>query len=168
MCFVLPGRAVLCIFLSEEESRTKSSALASAGRRGLRWDRETEGGKERGFGMWSECTSWNSKPFLGCQAPLTTGESGQEGRCAPSSARCGTPRSNFAAVCRALGSVEPEQLAGYGRSRGITDRCTARLCQQSLFPRLSLFTPLFPACQLICCLFLPTVLPVACTRCSCM
>ena len=123
--------------------------------------------KERGFGMWSECTSWNSKPFLRCQAPLTTGESGKQGRCAPSSARCGTPRSNFAAVCRALGSVEPEQLAGYGRSRGITDRCTARLCQQSLFPRLSLFSPFFPTCQLICCLFLPTLLPVACTRYLC-
>ena len=71
-------------------------------------------------------------------------------------------RSNFAAVCRALGSVEPEQLAGYGRSRGITDRCTARSVSAIVISQaFSVFTP-FP--QLICCLFLPMVLQVACTH----
>ena len=110
--------AVLCIFLSEERHK---KALLWRQLAVEAWDgigrRDAE--KERGFGMWSECTSWNSKPFLGCLAPLTTGESGKEGRCAPSSARCRTPGLILLLSAEPWGALNPSNWRdGYGWELG--------------------------------------------------
>ena len=80
MCIVL---AVLCMFLSEAQKKFRF---------GVSWpSRPGMGlgdGRKKGVlecGQNAPRRGWNSKPFLGCLPPLTTGESGKGEVCAPSS-----------------------------------------------------------------------------------
>ena len=71
-CCVFCWPAVLCMFLSASQKKALLwRQLAVEAWDGIR-RRNVE--KERCFGMWSECSWWNSKPFLGCLAPLGTND----------------------------------------------------------------------------------------------